>query len=70
MIANDQELTVTLERIAHFQEQVAHLRRMETNPENYHGAVSGFLAEVDRMQLEVREYLSIHPADVASTGTS
>jgi hypothetical protein len=29
------------------------------------------LAEIDRMQLEVREYLSIHPADVASsTGTS
>jgi hypothetical protein len=28
---------VTLERIARFQEQVAHLRRVETNPENYHG---------------------------------
>jgi len=48
MIANDQELKVTLERIARFQEQVAHLRRVETNPENFHGAVSGFLAEVDR----------------------
>ena len=56
MIANDTELKVTLERIARFQEQVAHLRRVETNPENYHGAVSGFLAEIDRMQLEVREY--------------
>jgi hypothetical protein len=44
---------------------------VETNAENYHGAASGFLAEIDRMQLEVREYLSIHPADVASsTGTS
>ena len=52
MIANDTELKVTLERIARFQEQVAHLRRMETNPENYHGAVSGFLAEIDRMQLD------------------
>ena len=40
-----------------------------SNPENYHGAVSGFLAEVDRMELEVREYLSIHPAELASTGT-
>jgi hypothetical protein len=56
MIANDQELKVTRERIARFQEQVAHLRRVETNPENYHGAVSGFLGEIDRMQLEVREY--------------
>jgi hypothetical protein len=70
MIANDQELKTTLERIARFQEQVAELRRVETNAENYHGAVSGFLAEIDRMQLEVREYLSIHPADVVSTGTS
>jgi hypothetical protein len=43
---------------------------METNPENYHGAVSGFLAEIDRMQPEVREYLSIHPAEVPSTSTS
>jgi hypothetical protein len=70
MIVNDQELKATLERIARFQEQVAHLRRVETNPANYHGAVSGFLAEIDRMQLEVREYLSIHPADVASPGAS
>ncbi len=70
MIANDQELKATLERIARFQEQVAQLRRVESNPDNYHGAVSGFLAEVDRMQLEVREYLSIHPADVASTSVS
>ena len=70
MIANDKELKVTLDRIARFQEQVAELRRVETNAENYHGTVSGFLAEIDRMQLEVREYLSIHPADVASTGTS
>jgi hypothetical protein len=69
MIANDQELKVTLDRIARFQEQVAHLRRVETNPENYHCAVSGFLGEIDRMQLEVREYRSINPAEVASTNT-
>jgi hypothetical protein len=69
MIADDKELKVTLERISRFQEQVAYLRRMETNPENYHGAVSGFLAEIDRMQLEVREYLSIHPAEVTPAST-
>jgi hypothetical protein len=69
MIANDNELKVTLERIAWFQEQVTHLRRVEANPQNYHGAVSGFLAEIDRMQLEVREHLSIHPAEVTSTST-
>jgi hypothetical protein len=63
MIANDEELEVTLERIAHFQHQVAHLRRVETNPVNFRASVSGFLAEIDRMQLEVREYLSIHPGE-------
>ena len=58
MIANDQELKVTLDRIDRFQAQVAHLRNTETNPLNYRAAVSGFLAEIDCMQLEVREYLS------------
>lgn len=67
MIANDRELQVTLERIARFQAQVAHLRRKEADPANYHAAVSGFLAEVDRMQLETREYLSLHPAELAGT---
>jgi hypothetical protein len=67
MIANDRELNMTLERIARFQAQVAHLRRMESNPANYRAAVSGFLAEIDRMQLEVREYLSLHPSESAAT---
>ena len=67
MIANDQELKVTLDRIAKFQRQVAHMRNVETNPQNYHGSVSGFIAEIDRMQLEVREYLSLHPAELAKS---
>lgn len=67
MIANDQELKVTLDRIVSFQAQVAHLRHTESNPVNYRAAVSGFLAEIDRMQLEVREYLSLHPRELATT---
>ena len=67
MITNDQELNVTLDRIAKFQRQVAHLRKVETNPDNYRASVSGFLAEIDRMQLEVREYLSMHPAELAQS---
>ena len=63
MIANDQELQVTLDRIAQFQRQVAQLRNAETNPANYQAAASGFIAEIDRMQLEVREYLSLHPRE-------
>ena len=65
MISNDQQLEATLERIAWFQRQVAHLRTTETNPENYRAAVSGFLAEIDRMQLAVREYFSFLPAEIA-----
>ena len=65
MIANDQQLETTLERIAWFQKQVANLRKTETNPVNYRAAVSGFLAEIDRMQLEVRQYFSFLPAEKA-----
>ena len=61
MITNDQQLQTILERITWFQNQVAHLRKTETSPVNYRAAVSGFLAEIDRMQLEVREYLSFLP---------
>lgn len=63
MIANDQELQATLGRIAWFQQQVAQLRKTETNPVNYRASVSGFLAEIDRMQLEVREYFSFLPTE-------
>jgi hypothetical protein len=62
MIANDQELKTTLDRIAWFQQQVAHLRKTETNSANYRAAASGFLAEIDRMQLEVREYFCFLPS--------
>jgi len=66
MIANDEELNATLDRIRRFQAQVARLRKVETNPVNYRLSVSGFLAEIDRMQLEVREYLSVLPAELAA----
>ena len=68
MIHTDQELKVTRERIARFEDQLAHLRQVEANPANYHSSASGFLAEIDRMQLEVREYLSLHPTEMAMTG--
>ena len=65
MIKNDQELQVTLERIKYFQRQVAHMRQVETNPANYRLSASGYLAELDRMNLEVRDYLWSHPSEVA-----
>lgn len=63
MITNDRELQTTLQRIAWFQQQLAHLRRTETNPVNYRASASGFLAEIDRMQLDVRDYLSFLPVE-------
>ena len=65
MIRNDQELEAILERIRYFQAQLAHLRKVETNPVNYRLSASGFLTEIDRMQLEVREYLSLPAVQAA-----
>lgn len=65
MIANDTQLQATLERIAWFQQQIVHLRKSETNAANFRASASGFLAEIDRMQLEVREYLSFLPTEAA-----
>ena len=64
MIRDDQKLRATLDRIRYFHEQVEKIRQVETNPENYRASAGGFLAEIDRMNLEVREYLSLHPAEV------
>jgi hypothetical protein len=54
-----------LGRIAWRQRQLAHLRQSESNAANYRVASAGFLAEVDRMQRDVREYLSIQPTELA-----
>jgi hypothetical protein len=70
MITDDQGLKATLDRIRHFQAQVARLRQMETNELNYHLAASGFSAEVGRMEAEVREYLGAHIAQVDHRGHS
>ncbi len=66
MIANDQQLETTLERMAWFRSDVAELRRSEKNPVNNRASVSGFPAEIDRMQLDVGEYFSFLPVETAS----
>ncbi len=50
MIAKDHALHGTLERMARFPAQVAHLRTVAAKAANYHAAASGWLAESDRMQ--------------------
>ncbi len=64
MIKNNQELQAALERIKYFQEQVTKLRQVEDNPQNYRLSAGGYLAELDRMNLEVRDYLWLHPQEV------
>lgn len=68
MIKSDQEFTATLERIRQMQDQLAFLRKVETNPTNYRLSASGFIAEIDRMQLAVREFLSA-PAVLPKSAT-
>ena len=64
-MTTEQQFKTTSERIVWFQQQLVHLRHTETNPVNFRAAASGFLAENDRMQLEVREYLGRFPAERA-----
>lgn len=61
MINNEQELHGTLNRIERFRKQVLHLRKVETSPTAYELSAGGFLAEINRMNFEVNEYLSLHP---------
>jgi len=64
MIRNSEELEATRERIGYFQDQVERLREVEANPRNYRSSAGGYLAEMDRMNLEVREYLALHPSEL------
>jgi predicted nucleic acid-binding Zn-ribbon protein len=68
MIKNDKELEITQERIRQLERQVAQIRKTETNGENYRMSATGYLAEIDRMNLEIRDYLwSIPTEQSAST---
>jgi len=67
MIENNNELQSTLDRIARFHAQLVQLRHVETNPANYHASASGFLAEIDKMQSEVRDYLKTCPSECEPT---
>ena len=53
-----------MDPVRRLQLQVAHLRRVERKPENDRLSASGYLAELDRMTLEVRDYLWSPPTEV------
>jgi hypothetical protein len=61
MIKNDTEFEATLERIQKFTDLVLNMRKVEKNPSTYEASAGGFLAEIAKMNLEVNEYLSLHP---------
>jgi len=56
MIANDRELAVTQERIAHFQRWLAQIRQT-ARPEEFEAVANGYRLEIERMQAEVLDYL-------------
>jgi hypothetical protein len=64
MIQNNLEIETTIDRIRYFQQQLEKLREVETNPKNYRLSGGGYLSEIDRMNLEIREYLSLHPSEL------
>src|SRR5438093_10064380 len=70
MIQNEQQYRTTLKRIERFQRQIEELRKRESNPENYRLSVGGFLAELDRMNLDIREYLWSHPNEISGPVTA
>ena len=63
MIANDQELTVTQERIDQFQRWLIQIRRT-ARPEEFDAVTSGYRLEIERLQAEVMDYL-LRPAKAA-----
>jgi len=56
MIANDHELKVAQERIAHLQGWLAQIRK-NARSEEFESVASGYRLEIERMQAEVLEYL-------------
>jgi hypothetical protein len=63
MIQNDVELECTLERIVYFCRFVAGMR-VSVQREIFPSMAGGFLAEVEKMNAEVIEYLSRQSQDM------
>jgi predicted phosphoribosyltransferase len=62
MIRNDQELTVTQERIASFERLLAQLR-VTAQPHEFSAVAGGYRAEIEKMHHEVLEYLTRHATE-------
>ena len=60
MMQNDAELQATQERILLFERTLAEARRTYS-PSNYTAMAEGYLLEIDKMQADIRAYLSRVP---------
>lgn len=60
MIQNDQELKTTQERVAYFEGLVAQFRVTVAAPE-FDLMPGGYLAEIEKMNTEILQYLRRHP---------
>ena len=58
MIRNEQELKVTQERIGYFQQLLMQLRQTARR-EEFQAVSGGYRIEIERMQAEVLEYLTL-----------
>lgn len=63
MIQNDTELQAAQERILRFERFLAEARKTEP-ASNYIALAEGYLSEIDKMQAEIRVYLSRVPERV------
>ncbi len=64
MITNDLELQGTQERIAFFCKLLAQMRTTAKSPKEYELYSNSYLAEIEKMNAEILEYLK-QPADEA-----
>ena len=63
MIANDLELQATRERISFFYGILMQMR-VTTKPEEYAFMANSYLAEIEKMNAEILEYLKLHPSQI------
>ena len=64
MIKNDLELQGTRERIAFFYGVLTQMRPT-TEPGEYLFMANSYLAEIEKMNAEILEYLKRHPSQIA-----
>jgi hypothetical protein len=69
MIKNDKEFQVTQERITTLERVLLQLR-LTAEPQEFASVSNGYLAELEKMQREVREYLGrLDDAHTVAIGT-